>query len=177
MSSPEQVLEELGITLPEPPTPVANYVSAVRTGDLLFVAGHGPAYGPDGSLGGGKVGRDLDVEEGYEAARLVCLNLLARVKAELGELDRVVRVVKLLGMVNCTPDFTQQPAVINGCSDLLVEVFGERGRHARSAVGMSSLPSGIPVEIEMIVQVLARIDRFIVDASDLIIEEEEATKL
>jgi enamine deaminase RidA (YjgF/YER057c/UK114 family) len=123
------------------------------------------------------VGRDLDVEEGYEAARLVCLNLLARVKAELGELDRVVRVVKLLGMVNCTPDFTQQPAVINGCSDLLVEVFGERGRHARSAVGMSSLPSGIPVEIEMIVQVLARIDRFIVDASDLIIEEEEATKL
>ena len=153
MIGPEQKLDELGIALPASPAPMANYVSAVRTGDLLSLAGHGPAHSPDGSMLKGKLGGDINVEEGYEAARLVCLNLLATVKAELGELDRVVRVVKLLGMVNCTPDFTQQPAVINGCSDLLVEVFGERGKHARSAVGLNSLPVGIPVEIEMIVQV------------------------
>ena len=149
----EKRIAELGISLPESPQPIANYVPAVRTGNLLFVAGLGPAARPDGSVPNGKVGRDLTQEEGYEAARLVGINLLARLKSSLGDLDRVVRVVKLLSMVNCAPEFTQQPAVANGCSDLLVEVFGERGRHARSAVGMASLPNDIPVEIEMIVEV------------------------
>ena len=149
----EKRIAELGISLPESPQPIANYVPTVRTGNLLFVAGLGPAARPDGSVPNGKVGRDLTQEEGYEAARLVGINLLARLKSSLGDLDRVVRVVKLLSMVNCAPEFTQQPAVANGCSDLLVEVFGERGRHARSAVGMASLPNDIPVEIEMIVEV------------------------
>ena len=153
MGQAEDKLMELGITLPEPPPPVANYVRAVRTGDLLYLAGHGPAKRPDGTAPKGKLGRDLSVEEGYEAARLVGLNLLASTREALGDLDRVSRVVKLLAMVNCTPDFEQQPAVANGCSDLLVEVFGEQGLHARSAVGMSSLPFSIPVEIEMIVEV------------------------
>lgn len=149
----EKRIAELGISLPESPQPIANYVPTVRTGNLLFVAGLGPAARADGSVPNGKVGRDLTQEEGYEAARLVGINLLARLKSSLGDLDRVVRVVKLLSMVNCAPEFTQQPAVANGCSDLLVEVFGERGRHARSAVGMASLPNDIPVEIEMIVEV------------------------
>ena len=153
MASPEERLEQMGITLPEPQAPVANYVPAVRTGDLLFLAGSGPARGADGKVTLGKLGRELSVEQGYESARLVGLNLIVRLKAELGDLGRVKRVVKLLCMVNSAPDFTEQPAVANGCSDLLVEVFGERGRHARSAVGMSSLPSNIPVEIEMIVEV------------------------
>ena len=149
----EKRIAELGISLPESPQPIANYAPTVRTGNLLFVAGLGPAARADGSVPNGKVGRDLTQEEGYEAARLVGINLLARLKSSLGDLDRVVRVVKLLSMVNCAPEFTQQPAVANGCSDLLVEVFGERGRHARSAVGMASLPNDIPVEIEMIVEV------------------------
>lgn len=149
----EKRIAELGISLPESPQPIANYVPTVRTGNLLFVAGLGPAARADGSVPNGKVGRDLTQEEGYEAARLVGINLLARLKSSLGDLDRVVRVVKLLSMVNSAPEFTQQPAVANGCSDLLVEVFGERGRHARSAVGMASLPNDIPVEIEMIVEV------------------------
>ncbi len=149
----EKRIAELGISLPDSPQPIANYVPTVRTGNLLFVAGLGPAARADGSVPNGKVGRDLTQEEGYEAARLVGINLLARLKSSLGDLDRVVRVVKLLSMVNCAPEFTQQPAVANGCSDLLVEVFGERGRHARSAVGMASLPNDIPVEIEMIVEV------------------------
>ena len=153
MAIVEKRIQELGITLPESPQPIANYVPAVRTGNLLFVAGLGPAARPDGTTPNGKVGKDLTQEEGYEAARLVGVNLLARLKSSLGDLDRVSRIVKLLSMVNCTPEFTQQPAVANGCSDLLVEVFGERGRHARSAVGMSSLPNDIPVEIEMIVEV------------------------
>ncbi len=149
----EQRISELGIILPDNPPPSANYVPAVRTGNLLFVAGVGPAARPDGSVPNGKVGRDLTQDEGYEAARLVGVNLLARLKGELGDLDRVVRIVKLLSMVNSDPSFTQQPAVANGCSDLFVDVFGERGRHARSAVGMASLPNDIPVEIEMIVEV------------------------
>lgn len=149
----EKRIAELGISLPDSPQPIANYVPTVRTGNLLFVAGLGPAARADGSVPNGKVGRDLTQEEGYEAARLVGINLLARLKSSLGDLDRVVRVVKLLSMVNCAPEFTQQPAVANGCSDLLVDVFGERGRHARSAVGMASLPNDIPVEIEMIVEV------------------------
>ena len=153
MAIVEKRIQELGITLPESPQPIANYVPTVRTGNLLFVAGLGPAARPDGTTPNGKVGKDLTQEEGYEAARLVGINLLARLKSSLGDLDRVSRIVKLLSMVNCAPEFTQQPAVANGCSDLLVEVFGERGRHARSAVGMSSLPNNIPVEIEMIVEV------------------------
>ncbi len=153
MAIVEKRIQELGITLPESPQPIANYVPTVRTGNLLFVAGLGPAARPDGTTPNGKVGKDLTQEEGYEAARLVGINLLARLKSSLGDLDRVSRIVKLLSMVNCAPEFTQQPAVANGCSDLLVEVFGERGRHARSAVGMSSLPNDIPVEIEMVVEV------------------------
>lgn len=149
----EARLDELGIELPSPQAPAANYVPAVRTGNLLYLAGVGPAKRDDGSSPIGKVGAELTPEEGYEAARLVCLNIISRLKAELGDLDRVVRVVKILGMVNATEDFGEHPAVINGCSDLLVEVFGERGKHARSAVGMQSLPFGIPVEIEAIVEI------------------------
>ena len=149
----ENKLEDLGITLPTPPQPIANYVRAVRVGNFLFVSGHGPYN--DGKIKmAGKVGRELTVEEGYQVARNVGLNCLAAVKAAVGYLDKVKQVVKLLGMVNCTEDFKDQPKVINGCSDLLVEVFGEIGKHARSAVGMQALPNGIPVEIEMILDVV-----------------------
>jgi enamine deaminase RidA (YjgF/YER057c/UK114 family) len=141
-------LKELGIELPAVTPPVANYVNAVRTGNLLYLAGKGPG----GSIRG-KVGQEFTVEQGYQHARSVGLALLAVMKDALGSLDRVKRVVKVLGMVNATPEFTDQPKVINGCSDLFVEVLGERGRHARSAVGMGSLPNGIPVEIEVIVEV------------------------
>ena len=151
--TPEERLAELGIELPKPQRPVAKYVSAVQTGGLFFVAGAGPSPGPDGAMPSGKVGRDFTVEEGYEHARSVGLVQISRLKDELGDLGRVKRIVKLLAMVNCTPEFDQHPAVINGCSDLLVEVFGDAGRHARSAVGMSSLPFEIPVEIEMIVEI------------------------
>lgn len=151
----ERKLEALGLSLPPIPQPVANYVPLVRTGNLLFVSGHGPGVITDGKLSfiQGKLGKDLDVEQGYDAARQVMLNVLQSVKQELGDLDKVKRVVKLLGFVNCTPDFPDQPKVINGASDLLVELFGERGRHARSAVGMQQLPFGIAVEIEMVVEV------------------------
>ncbi len=145
-------LKDLGIILPTPPQPIANYVRAVQSGNLLFVSGHGPYN--DGKIKmAGKVGRELTAEEGYAVARNVGLNCLASAKAAVGTLDKVKRVVKLLGMVNCTEDFKDQPKVINGCSDLLVEVFGELGKHARSAVGMQALPNGIPVEIEMILEV------------------------
>ncbi len=153
MSVVEDRLVELGVTLPVTPAPIANYVPAVRSGNLLFLSGLGPAADVDGKVPLGKVGSDLTVDEGYQAARLVGINILARLKGELGDLDRVRRVVKLLTMVKSAPDFTQPPAVANGCSDLLVEVFGEKGRHARSAVGMAALPNNIPVEIEMIVEV------------------------
>ncbi len=144
-------LRERGIELPTVPVPVANYVGAVRTGNLLFLAGHTP--GLNGApLPSGKVGRDFTIEQGYAAARECGLNLLAVAKAELGDLDRVTRVVKILGMVNCMPEFTDLSKVINGCSDLLVEVFGDRGKHARSAVGMGSLPFGVPTEVEMILE-------------------------
>lgn len=149
---PEQKLHELGLSLPPPPSPAANYVTAVRTGNMVFLAGHGPRR-PDGSYITGKVGRDLTVEQAYEAARQVGLNLLASLKAAIGDLGKVKRVVKVLGMVNADPLFTEHPRVINGCSDLFVAVFGEKGRHARSAVGMGSLPFNIPVEIEAIVEV------------------------
>jgi enamine deaminase RidA (YjgF/YER057c/UK114 family) len=148
----EQRLKELGIELAKATSPMANYVNAVRTGNLLYLAGKGPGL-PGQPLPTGKVGRDFTIEQGYEFARQTGLSLIAVMKAELGELDRATRIVKVLGMVNATPEFGNQPEVINGCSDLLVEVFGDRGRHARSAVGMGSLPRGIPVEIEVIVEV------------------------
>ena len=133
---------------------MANYVTAVRVGNLLFLAGHGPVRGSDGKMARGKVGKDLSTEQGAQVAREVGLNLLATTRASLGSLDKVKRVVKVLGMVNCTDDYGEQPKVINGFSDLMVEVFGEAiGKHARSAVGMGSLPMQIPVEIEMIVEV------------------------
>jgi enamine deaminase RidA (YjgF/YER057c/UK114 family) len=148
----ERALAGLGLTLPPPPTAVANYVGAVVAGKLVFVSGHGPVQ--DGELTyRGKVGREFTTDEGYEAARLVMLNCLATLKAAIGSLDRVRRIVKLLGMVNGTPEFTEQPRVINGASDLLVSIFGDRGRHARSAVGMGSLPFNIAVEIEMVVEI------------------------
>ena len=151
--SPEQRLDKLGIQLPDPPAPVANYVRAVQTGNLVFLAGHGPLL-PDGNYITGKLGRDLTLEEGYAAARQTGIALLATLKREIGDLSRVTRIVKVNGMVNATPDYTEHPNVINGCSDLLVEVFGpEIGKHARAAVGMNSLPIGIAVEIEMIVEV------------------------
>lgn len=148
----EARLKQLGIELPAVPTPMANYVRAVRSGNLLFLAGHGPQK--DGKLTCiGKVGRDLSVEEGAQAARLVGLNLLASTREALGSLDRVRRIVKVLGMVRSAEGFGEQPKVINGFSDLMVEVFGDAGKHARSAVGMAELPMGIPVEIEMILEV------------------------
>ena len=153
--SAEKRLKALGIELGPVSAPVANYVNAVRTGNLLFLAGKGPRPDSSGARPGGKVGREVTAEQAYRHARSVGLDLLAVMRAELGSLDRVKRVVKLLGMVNAAPDFTDHPKVINGCSDLFVEVLGERGRHARSAVGMGSLPMGIPVEIEAIVEVEA----------------------
>jgi enamine deaminase RidA (YjgF/YER057c/UK114 family) len=151
--TPEQNLKRLKIDLGKVSAPVANYVNAVRTGNLLVLAGKGPRMGQDGRRPLGKVGRDFTAEEGYQQARTVGMDLLAVMRQELGSLDKVKRVVKVLGMVNATPEFTDHPKVINGCSDLFVEVLGERGKHARSAVGMGSLPMGIPVEIECIVEV------------------------
>lgn len=148
----EQRLKELGIELTAPTQPMANYVNAVRTGNLLYLAGKGPGL-PGKPLPTGKVGRDFTVEQAYVHARETGLSLIAVMKAELGDLDRVKRIVKVLGMVNAIPEFGRQPEVINGCSDLMVEVFGDRGKHARSAVGVGSLPRGIPVEIELIVEI------------------------
>ncbi len=148
----ETRLTQMGVQLPAPGKPMANYVSAVRTGNLVFLSGHGP-FLENGSLITGKVGADLTLDEGYNAARQVALVLLASLKSEIEDLDKVRRIVKLLGMVNCTPDFVDQPKVINGASDLLVELFGDKGKHARSAVGMNALPMNIAVEIEMIVEV------------------------
>ncbi|MDA0679643.1 MAG: RidA family protein [Proteobacteria bacterium] len=149
---PEARLKALGIELPDPPQPVANYVNGVQSGNLIFLAGKGPKRA-DGTEIVGKLGAGISIEEGYEGARLTAINQLAVLKLMLGDLSRVKRVVKVLGMVNSDPDFVQQPAVINGFSDLLVEVFGERGRHARSAVGVASLPRGQAVEIELIVEI------------------------
>lgn len=152
MSQVEEKLRQMGYVLPPPPTPVANYIPGYRAGNLVFLSGVGPRAS-DGSMITGKLGQDLTVEQGYEAARRCALNLLANLKTIIGDLDKVKHVVKVLGMVNGAPDFARQPEVINGCSDLLVEAFGERGRHARAAVGMGSLPRGIAVEIEMVVEV------------------------
>lgn len=148
----ETRLQELGITLPEVSSAMGTYAQAVRTGNLLYLSGKGP-HNPDGTMPKGKVGDTFTLEEAYVHARSVGLMLLAVMKDTLGDLDRVKQVVKVLGMVNATPDFGDHPKVINGCSDLFVEVFGDAGRHARSAVGMGSLPAGIPVEIEVIVEV------------------------
>jgi enamine deaminase RidA (YjgF/YER057c/UK114 family) len=149
---PEAKITELGIELSEPSAPVANYVNAVRTGNLIFLSGKGPLK-PDGENITGKLGSDLTIEQGYEAARVTCINQLSVLKEELGNLNKVKRVVKVLGMVNSTPDFTDQPKVVNGYSDLMVAVFGDRGKHARAAVGMGALPGNIAVEVEMIVEV------------------------
>jgi len=151
--SAEAKLKELGITLPQPPKPLGNYVPGVRVGNLLFLSGHGPIRIEGKPAPRGKLGRDLSVDDGYKAAREVGINLLGSARALLGSLDKVKRIVKVLGMVNSAEGFGDQPKVINGFSDLMVEVFGENGRHARSAVGMAELPTGIPVEIEMILEV------------------------
>ncbi len=143
----EEKIAALGLTLPDGVAPVANFVSAVRSGQLLFVSGHASRQTT------GKLGRDLTIEQGYQAAREVALDLLGTVRTELGDLDRVARIVKLLAMVNSADTFTDQPKVINGASDLLVEIFGEKGRHARSAVGMAQLPFNCAVEIEMILEI------------------------
>ncbi len=151
--SPEARLRELKLKLPTAPDPVANYVTAVQMGNTLYVSGTGPRAA-DGSLITGKVGADLTEEEGYQAARAAGLRILATVRKKLGSLDRVERLVKVLGMVNATPDFGEQPKIINGFSDLMVEVFGpDAGKGARSAVGMGSLPFNIPVEIEAIFEI------------------------
>ncbi len=152
-NSAEARLKEKNITLPMPALAIANYVGAVRVGNLLFVSGHGPiSLRTPGRVG--KVGKDLSLEQGYQVAREVGLNLLATTRAALGSLDKVKRVVKVLGMVNVAPGFTDIPKVINGCSDLFVEVFGEaNGKHARTAVGMAELPFGSPVAIEMVLEV------------------------
>jgi enamine deaminase RidA (YjgF/YER057c/UK114 family) len=151
----EEKLTEMGLTLPPPSAPVATYVPVVRSGSLLFVSGHGPAFEKDGKVQylRGKVGKNLNIEQGYEAAKLVALNILQTIKQVVGDLDKVKRVVKILGFVNCSEDFQDQPKVINGASDLFVALYGDAGRHARSAVGMYQLPFSIPVEIEAVVEV------------------------
>ena len=148
----EARLTERGIQLDTPGAPIANYVNGVRTGKLLSLSGKGPRNA-DGTVLTGKLGRDMNIKEGYAAARNVAITQLGVLQAELGDLNRVVRIVKVLGMVNATPDFTDHPEVINGFSDLMVEVFGERGKHARAAVGMGSLPRGMVCEIELVVEV------------------------
>lgn len=148
----EQKLKEKGIELTTPSAPLANYVNVVRTGNLLFLAGKGPTRA-DGTTITGKVGKDLTIEQGYEAARIVAINHLAVLKAALGDLNKVKRIVKVLGMVNCEGSFTDHPKVINGYSDMMVAIFGEKGKHARSAVGMGSLPNNIAVEVEVVVEV------------------------
>lgn len=148
----DKKLKDMGIELFPPPKPIANYVKAVRTGNLIYLAGHGPTKA-DGTNITGKLGKDMTIEQGYEAAKQTGIALLSTLKGEIGDLNKVKRIVKVLGMVNCTADFTDQPKVINGFSDLMVGLFGEKGRHARSAVGMISLPNNIAVEVEMIVEV------------------------
>jgi enamine deaminase RidA (YjgF/YER057c/UK114 family) len=150
--TPEQRLEALGLTLPPVPTPVANYIPYRLAGNLLYISGQGPKR-PDGTYRTGRLGRDISVEDAYQEARLTALQLLAVAKAAIGSLERIEAVLKLLGMVNAEPDFADHPKVINGCSDLLVDVLGEAGRHARSAVGMGSLPNRMAVEIEAILLV------------------------
>ena len=146
----EQRLASLGLILPPPPSPIGNYVPFRMAGNLLFLSGVGPR-GPDGSSVIGKVGAEVDVARGYEAAKLCGLNLLTNIRSAAGSLDRVDTILKVLGMVNAVPSFTDHPKVINGCTDLFVSVFGDAGRPARSAVGMGSLPGNIAVEVEAVV--------------------------
>ncbi|HEY5269965.1 MAG TPA: RidA family protein [Anaerolineales bacterium] len=148
----EARLKELGLTLPAPPKPVGAYLAARQAGDLLFLSGT-TCYTPEGLLFKGRLGRELTLSQGYAAARQTMLNLLSVAKAVLGNLDRVESVVKLNGYVNSAPDFERQPEVINGASDLLEQVFGELGKHARTSIGVNVLPGNIPVEIEMVLQV------------------------
>lgn len=148
----DKKLKELGIELAPPSKPVANYVKAVRVGNLLYLSGHGPTK-PDGTNITGKVGKELTIEQGYAAAKLTAEGMISTLKSELGDLNKVKRIVKVNGWVNCHPDFMDQPKVINGCSDLMVAVFGEKGKHARAAMGAVALPSNIAVEIEMVVEV------------------------
>ncbi|MEY3773644.1 MAG: hypothetical protein RLZZ129_424 [Verrucomicrobiota bacterium] len=150
--TPEARLAALGIELPEVPAAIANYVPAVRSGNLVFLAGQ-IAKGPDGKFLTGKVGADLTVEQGAEAARICAIQLIAALKAEIGDLSKVKRIVRVGGFVACTDDFTAQPRVVNGASDLLVAVFGDAGRHARAAVGVNALPAGAPVEVELVAEV------------------------
>ena len=150
--TPEDKIKELGFELFEPAKPIANYVKAVQTGNLVFLAGHGPSKA-DGSYITGRLGADLTIEQGYEAARRTAIAQLSVLKHELGDLNKVVRIVKVLGMVNADSAFTNHPEVINGFSDLMVDVFGDRAKHARAAVGMGSLPRNIACEIEMIVEI------------------------
>jgi len=151
-SSPEENLSKLGIKLPASSKPIANYVKWNRVGNVVYTAGHGPSNA-DGTPMKGRLGQTMTVEQGYEAARNTGIQLLATLEDAIGDLNKVKRIVKVLGLVNCTADFERQPEVMNGFSDLMVQVFGEKGKHARSAVGTNSLPRGIPVEIEMIVEV------------------------
>lgn len=148
---PEKRLKELGITLKKPGKPMANFVGAVVVGKMVYLSGQGPMQ-ENGEFMRGKVGAEISFEEAQKAARLTGISLLAALKDEIGDLNKVKRVVKVLGMVNAVPDFDRHPFVINGFSDLMVEVFGDNGRHARSAIGLGSLPMNIPVEIEMIVE-------------------------
>lgn len=150
-STPEQTLKKLGIILPNPPAPAANYVPYTIAGKIVTISGQ-ITMGPDGLEYIGKLGQDMDTETGQKAARLCAINILAQVKAALGDLDQVKQIVKIQGFVNSTPDFTEQPQVINGASDFLVEVLGDAGRHARAAVGMASLPLGVAVEIDAVVE-------------------------
>lgn len=150
--TPEEKLKAMNIVLPAPSSPVANYVKYVRTGNLIFLSGHGPSKA-DGSYITGKLGSNLSIEDGYAAAKQTGISLLSTLKSAVGDLSKVKRIVKVLGMVNGTDSFIDQPKVINGFSDLMVAVFGDKGKHARSAVGMASLPMNMAVEIEMIVEV------------------------
>ena len=149
----EAKIKELGIVLPNSPAPVTNYLPVVRTGNLIYLSGMGPAPSLDGKEFLGKLGKDLSIEEGYQAARLTGINILARLQGYLSDLEKVSRIVKVLSMVNASPDFFDPPAVTNGCSDLLVEVFGDKGKHARSAIGVASLPNNWPIEIEIIAEI------------------------
>lgn len=148
----QKKLKDLGIELIIPTKPMANYVKAVRTGNLIYLAGHGPTKS-DGTNITGKVGKDLTIEQGVEAAKTTAISLLSTLQSEVGDLNKVKRIVKVNGWVNCHSDFTEQPKIINGCSDLMVAVFGEKGKHARTSVGTNVLPSNIAVEIEMVVEV------------------------
>lgn len=148
----EARLKELNITLPAPTPPSGSFAKTVRVGNLVFTSGHGPVK-PDGTMVQGRLGADLTIEQGQEAARLTGIALLTSLKAEIGDLNKVKRIVKVLGMVTSTPEFTDQPKVMNAFSDMMVDIFGDKGKHARSAVGMAALPGNIAVEIEMVVEV------------------------